>query len=837
MDLKNIKEFYSSQPEWEREYEKFKRFKVDHRLKKILDETKGPYPAGHGEDHVDNVIEIIDLLFNSKCKEKFKIKDVFNLLVAACIHDVAMIYMIPTGASGELADDARSMHPYEKYITDIINKLNILDEYSDRKEYILKLASAHANDKVKTVEKKLTEYREHLPTGEEKKKWEILVRLICIADYLDIGEKRLRYSAGLLSWDNIQKQHYDKHKYLSSPKITSILIILGLTMDAEDIVKDKGRDLKERLEILTIVQKVYYELEKHLKNLNDALESEWVLKPLDEDYFGRIFPLSYGIQLHSTIFDKAFKNQDQADIEIDMLGHSLFSRFVENEENLNERFFRLFRREETKVRILLLDPDTELQQSCEVYESQIEEKSNRYILPLYDPNFELGSNDKGDILKSLDKITTDWQNMEEDSSIKVKLTKKILYASIMRYGGYMIVTPYTMGLSSQSISIVYSKVSPIFDAFLNDFELLWDKKDETRLFLNKVGTNVRENNPIKDIISDAYQNNNKSNFNYEYWLLKNCKDRIKFWFENEDIIIPPYELEIQPTNTCNLKCTHCIGRHLDYLDLKKRTLEISDIDSIETLLDWSVEKFKIERLRISGLNGDPLSDDALEFTKALIKRNSTVFKREIILFTNGLNIDKAIDDLLEIDTLHISIDAGTKEMFYELKNSNFFVKIIENIRQLQTKKMLVKATTKIGIGFVVTQRNHEEVEKIMEEANKEFGVDFIRFKRDIHLPNSIAWRTWFETKARIEDAIVKKSYPKIDNIYITDLPWQHWNGNTEDCISHKFCLTVGADKKIYTCDHLTSKDYTAIAALSDKNDLVVNITDNLRVKKYRTYPY
>lgn len=830
MRIDIIKQSYSKKTDWNDEYEKFIQFKSNPNLKEVLQEAKGPYPAGHGEDHVNKVIEKINLLFSSKkCHDMLEVKDVFNLLVAVCIHDIAIVRLIPLGNSGDLAEHERSMHSYEDHIKEIVKEYRLLELYSDRKEYILKLASAHANDKFKTVDDKLSEYSDYLQVYEQKKKWEILVRLICIADYLDLGENRLRYTSDNVAWNNIQEEHNDKHKHLSSPDITNNLIVLKLTSEAEGNVRNTDSKLQERLKILTIVQKVYYELEKHVINLNEALVSEWVLKPLKEDFFGRIFPLSYGINLYSTMFEKAQeKVKKNQTFKIDMLGHSLFSRFVDDKEKLNDKLFRKLKNDKVNLRVLLLDPDTELQQSCEIHDSQLEKDPERSILPLYDKNYLLV--ERGDILHSLDKIQDNWLNLGDDSLIKVKLTKKILYASIFRFGDYMVFTPYTMGLSSQSISIVYSSASPIFDAFLKDFEQLWTQKDETRLFLSKVGKYVIEDNPISEIVFEKDQDNNLSNFNYEKWLLNNeRKERVKSWLQNETKIFPPYELEIQPTNKCNLNCTHCIGRHLDYVDLDMKNLEVSDIDSIKTLFKWGDEEgFPIERVRISGLNGDPLSGDALEFTKSFINQNISEFNKDIVLFTNGLNIHEMIDDLLKIESIHISLDAGTKETFMEMKGTNDFEKIIDNIIKLRVKKIEAKSSTNIGIGFVVTQRNSSEVEEIIKKAD-EIGVDFIRFKRDIHSPNSISWRTWVNTKKRIEK--LKLEYRNIKNIYITNLPKQHWNGNTLKCMSYKYCLTVGADRNIYACDHLASKSYTSLANLNDEK-LIENITNSLMNKNY-----
>jgi MoaA/NifB/PqqE/SkfB family radical SAM enzyme len=361
------------------------------------------------------------------------------------------------------------------------------------------------------------------------------------------------------------------------------------------------------------------------------------------------------------------------------------------------------------------------------------------------------------------------------------------------------------------MNIVFKKESPLFTVFIKDFEKLFAKNDETRLYIYKKGENFTENNPIKNIIPIKENNDSYTNFDYEYLLIKKHKERLLHWVKESDIILPPTEIEIQPINYCNLKCLNCIGKYLDYYSVNQKCLNPDDVNGIGKLLEWTYEGFKIEKIRISGLSGDPLADAAIPFTKALIKKNNFSWKKETVLFTNGINIDKVLDDLLKVDTVHISIDAGNAETYYKIKGLNEFDKVTENIRKLKNKIRSTGSETKIGVGFVATQKNcgDKEINDFTKFVNSDLaGVDFVRYKRDIHMPNSISWRSWCELKSKIINQ---------GNTYITDMPRQHWGGDKKKCKSDKYSLTIGADGNIYTCDHITNKPEMAIGTIKDIN--------------------
>lgn len=113
----------------------------------------------------------------------------------------------------------------------------------------------------------------------------------------------------------------------------------------------------------------------------------------------------------------------------------------------------------------------------------------------------------------------------------------------------------------------------------------------------------------------------------------------------------------------------------------------------------------------------------------------------------------------------------------------------------------------MGIGFVVTQRNYVEVADAINLA-RDMGASFIRFKPDIRYIHAIAWRNWKEAYSEIRNPKEKEGNFEI---IITETGGSHHYVPVLDrCWSQYFYSTVGADNKIYPCDHLTSVHKTAL---------------------------
>lgn len=798
--------------------------------KGIFVQQMGNYPADHGIQHIEKVIENIDCFLKGLKEGILSPKILAELFAAAIIHDVGMTLMRDLGAYSPEADKVRMQHSKFKIIEDIARQIleNARFEQSSINN-ILYIASAHAQDDEEELHKKLLKA---CKTGDQdiQSQHALAVHLLRVADFLDLGQNRLIKDK--IDWKKKQDEHLKKHLIFSDATISvpEKMIYINLSPDGFEITQKFSKDSirgMDSMEAYTIIYKTYGEAEEIVDNLNKVLPHKWHLMPVNQELFGKICPLSSGVQLFKNEFIKALRNWESEGknekFKIEMMGHSLYQRFVIDSENLNKNLQKILQSGQADFKVLLLDPFMENQQTFEVFKAQQENEKNikgnlkqRSILPNYF-NGELDPSNLGDINETLEKIKSEWKPITGNSFFEVRLTKRLMYASIMRFEDRMIVTPYRFGgLFNKSVALVLTPRSPLFTAYQTEFNSIWDNYEETRLcFIHSNAPDKFPRNPIQRLINKGIFDFNEErhdlyvpSFNYEKWLLKN-QERIIAWLKNEPI--PPYEIEIQPSSKCNLQCTHCIGRYLGKGTFGKETLKsIEDLPYLRSIFDWEESGFKIERIRISGLTGDPFYEESKTFTIQLIDK-ARKNNREIVVFTNGMELQdiKVRRSLINCDYVHISLDAGDPETFKQMKHSNDFNLIVENIKQLcleiKTKEGLGKngVKTKVGIGFIVTQQNAGEINKVFP-LTENLGISFIRFKRDIHGAGAIPSRLWYETRNTIikeRNKLAQKSeYPKI---YLTDLPRQYWGKQSNCCWAIRYCVTIGPDGFVYACDHLT----------------------------------
>lgn len=792
---------------------------------KMFDLEIGPYPADHGIRHITNVLNLLANLLDGSKKAPdvptLTPRDYALLFASAMVHDVGMTRMRSLGSYGTTAAQIRLEHAREDIIRSIAAKtLGDFFEQSQIEEIVL-VASAHAKDDRETVEKKIERAVNGLPVA-DKRKITFVIRLLGLADFLDIGPNRLTWDANDQRWEGAQLEHLQKHRILRTPVIRDDLVLLDLRAqvhqdftnacnlnlgDDEQILDPAWEPTQRRLmKCVGTLHKTREDLELMLKDLNSVAGCEWQLRPLDEELFGRICPLSAGMDLFSRELNAARGSRKlEGPFEIDWMGHSLFQRFFSNAERLNAEFQKMLSNSELVMRVLLLDPNFEGQQACEVYEAQSvpgtqEEKDGRSILPLRNQKGSIANG--GDIRTTLDSLMGEPWRSVGNSLLEVRGTRRLLYASMVRFGNRMLVTPYRYGgLFNQSGALLFTNMSPLFHAYRAEFASIWRHTEETRLLVHKAGNPSATLNPISHLIQNGVSAEpSVPSFNYERWLLRE-PNRIKAWLSKK--VIPPFEIEVQPTTYCSLRCTHCIGRQFSAGNSAPGSrLTTADLRHFESVFQWKQGKLKVERIRISGLTGDPLEKGACEFTKALIGLARKA-KRQVVIFTNGttLGIRDVRQTLTAVDYVHISLDAASAKTFYEIKGTDVFRDILQHTRKLCREIEQDELATKVGFGFVVTRQNFEEVGDAVRVAG-ECGVHFIRFRRDIQRPDAIGWRQWREARRNIlkQRDVQGKTLPEI---WITDIQRSHWSPHTDDCLSQRYYVTVGPDGLVYPCDHLT----------------------------------
>ena len=149
----------------------------------------------------------------------------------------------------------------------------------------------------------------------------------------------------------------------------------------------------------------------------------------------------------------------------------------------------------------------------------------------------------------------------------------------------------------------------------------------------------------------------------------------------------PIRLNIEPTNYCNLSCSMC-PRELN------RPFGYMDINLFQKVVDESILYGR--RLIITiNKDGEPLLHPELPQMIRYAKDKKAAYK--INFYTNGILLTEAKSiELIKsgLDTVHISIDAFTKETYKKVKNSQKLEIVEENVKRLiELKKTSFKNTS------------------------------------------------------------------------------------------------------------------------------------------------
>ena len=289
----------------------------------------------------------------------------------------------------------------------------------------------------------------------------------------------------------------------------------------------------------------------------------------------------------------------------------------------------------------------------------------------------------------------------------------------------------------------------------------------------------------------------------------------------------PITIEIDPSNTCNHSCPFCISGHLHLKKYKGTEYFNRTILNKNTFHDLikDLVKLNIEAINWTG-GGEPTQNPYLGEAIKFIKKNSSI---EMGMFSNGTLLEKMNLMDIVVDCLkwiRISIDAGTALSYDKLRvtnKSNNFDTVIKNIKKIVDLKNKKKSNITIGVGFVVTEDNYNE---ILDFANifKEIGVDYCQYKPEIiqierQEKNSDLGRVqissdfWIKKVINLLDQAKQTLGKKFEcNDYKIDdliIDVKKYGRNYKECIGSQFQPCVGADGNVYVCtNHRGHKKYS-----------------------------
>ncbi len=329
--------------------------------------------------------------------------------------------------------------------------------------------------------------------------------------------------------------------------------------------------------------------------------------------------------------------------------------------------------------------------------------------------------------------------------------------------------------------------------------------------------------------------------------------RVKEYLNNKNP--DPITIEIDPSNACNHSCPFCISGHLHlskYKDSELFNRTMLKEATFESMIK-NLVKTKIKAINWTG-GGEPTLNPYLGKAIQYIKSNSQI---QMGMFTNGSLLEKfnLFDTVVNsLEWIRISIDAGNEDSYNNLRitnsNNNFKV-VLENIKKLIEVKKKKNSKIVIGIGFVVTKDNYEEILDF-SKIFKKMDVDYCQFKPEIiqiereEIRNDlgrvqIESDFWINKVISSLDAAKKILGKKFEcNSYkLEDLivDGKEYGRNYKQCIGSQFQPCIGADGNVYVCTNhrghakysygnINEKSFSEIWGNIEKKKEVMDIINN-----------
>jgi len=200
--------------------------------------------------------------------------------------------------------------------------------------------------------------------------------------------------------------------------------------------------------------------------------------------------------------------------------------------------------------------------------------------------------------------------------------------------------------------------------------------------------------------------------NYTQNQIKKRAETILNWLEKKPFF--PTDISLSMTNKCNLSCKFChFGAEKERQKLHKELSEKDFVALVEEALNLGIKYWYID-------GGEPLYYPE-KFLKVIetIKKHNTYGNFN----TNGtLFNDKLIKKIIELgwDEITFSIDSADPKIHDELRGVyGTYKKATTAIKKLQKwKKLLDKDKPSINIHTIITDKNYNQLDKIIELGNK-----------------------------------------------------------------------------------------------------------------------
>lgn len=176
----------------------------------------------------------------------------------------------------------------------------------------------------------------------------------------------------------------------------------------------------------------------------------------------------------------------------------------------------------------------------------------------------------------------------------------------------------------------------------------------------------------------------------------------------------PVSFEIDASNACQNDCDFCMFA----FHIKKHRVHLPF--ELYTKVVWDFYRHSIKSITFTG-GGEPLMNPKIV---DMIKMANHL-NIKVGLVTNGIGLKRIEEVADKLEFVRISLDAACSETYYETKHTKHFNLIVEN-----AKRLVDKHVTDVGLAFVITDHNRDEVEAFYE-LSKSIGAHYAQVKPEI----------------------------------------------------------------------------------------------------------
>jgi molybdenum cofactor biosynthesis enzyme MoaA len=207
--------------------------------------------------------------------------------------------------------------------------------------------------------------------------------------------------------------------------------------------------------------------------------------------------------------------------------------------------------------------------------------------------------------------------------------------------------------------------------------------------------------------------------------------------KNNDHIRTHVRLSINIDESCNLACPSCRREPIMITSGPQYDKKLKDVNVI---LNWLEKYNQPIHVTMSG-NGDALASHIM---RPIIKNFHPKINQTFTIFTNGLLIKKQIDDGMpifdSITNFKISVDAGSKEVYEDVRRPGKWSILLENFDYLAS----LKKHRLVTLNFALQNKNFKDIPNFIDLCHRYgfFGI--------IHQLDD--WGTWSQMDAENKDS-------------------------------------------------------------------------------------